>query len=114
MYHSRTGNQLRARFYSIFRRTFRKLNLIIGKIKNINKNKIENIKPAVFMKLLSLAHEPDPESKDEDASKDLYPHVIKSSKKLILLIEVVFKSENWNNRALVYEQLLKLTDRDEV
>jgi hypothetical protein len=46
------------------------LNLIIGKCKQINGSKIENIKPAVFMKMLNLAHEPEPDLKEEEPKDD--------------------------------------------
>lgn len=72
-------------------------------MKNVNQGRIKNIKPAVFIKMLTLTHQPDSEIKEEDLKDDLYLNVIKSCKKLLLLIEVVFKSENWNNKALVYE-----------
>lgn len=85
----------------------------MGKLKENNKLKIEKIKPAVFMKIMRLNQEPDP--KDEDyAPNDLFPRVVRSCKKILYLVELIYTSDLWESRPKIYNALTNLTDKDEV
>jgi hypothetical protein len=65
------------------------------------------------MKILCLNHEPDP--KDEDyAASDLFPRVVRSCKKILYLVELIYTSDLWESRPKIYNALTNLTDKDEV